>query len=445
MGNPARQQRILSDNPPTLGPFMPLRLKRVMRAYGISAPRVAEATVQRNGRPVSDSGLLQLLNHGRFPQLTDRDTLKQQIVARLLELGVPQAETEGLFELDDEERARGPYASMLASMSSSAIAHAPTTIEAAHAARRANAAGRTRLRSATPTPYPEFNPLEPAMLSEAARKHYRLFRDPFTDDVQNREDVFTTPDIRYVREAMWTTAKLGGFLAVVGESGAGKTVLRRDLLDRIVRESAPIRVIQPRVFDKRHLTAAQICEAIIADLRPGAVVRLSLEARARQVEKILTESSRGGLSHVLMIEEAHDLSVSTLKYLKRFWEMEDGFKKLLSIVLIGQPELKVQLDERINFEAREVIRRCEIAELRPLDLHLTEYLGHKFKRVGADLVELFSESAVDAMRSRLTVTRPSGAVSLLYPLVVNNLVTRALNAGAEIGAPRIDADLIAEL
>jgi type II secretory pathway predicted ATPase ExeA len=33
-----------------------------------------------------------------------------------------------------------------------------------------------------------------------------------------------------------------------------------------------------------------------------------------------------------MIEEAHDLSIQTMKYLKRFWEMEDGFKKLLSIV-----------------------------------------------------------------------------------------------------------------
>jgi type II secretory pathway predicted ATPase ExeA len=45
-------------------------------------------------------------------------------------------------------------------------------------------------------------------------------------------------------------------------------------------------------------------------------------------EKILTNSSRAGYSHVLMIEEAHDLAVTTLKYLKRFWELEDGYKKL---------------------------------------------------------------------------------------------------------------------
>ncbi len=39
-------------------------------------------------------------------------------------------------------------------------------------------------------------------------------------------------------------------------------------------------------------------------------------------------ASKGGQRHVLIIEEAHDLSVHTLKYLKRFWELEDGFKKL---------------------------------------------------------------------------------------------------------------------
>ena len=47
---------------------------------------------------------------------------------------------------------------------------------------------------------------------------------------------------------------------------------------------------------------------------------------------------------------------NNLKFLKRFWELEDGFKKLLSILLIGQPELKNKLDERQHYEAREVIR-----------------------------------------------------------------------------------------
>ena len=39
--------------------------------------------------------------------------------------------------------------------------------------------------------------------------------------MQGADDVFTTPDIRYVREALYQTARHGGFMAVIGESGAG--------------------------------------------------------------------------------------------------------------------------------------------------------------------------------------------------------------------------------
>ncbi|MFP4733744.1 AAA family ATPase, partial [Pasteurella multocida] len=85
-----------------------------------------------------------------------------------------------------------------------------------------------------------------------------------------------------------------------------------------------------------------------------------------QLHRVLKDSARAGNQHVLIIEEAHSLPVPTLKHLKRFFELEDGFKKLLSIVLVGQPELKLKLSER-NFEVREVVQRCEIVTLEPLD------------------------------------------------------------------------------
>jgi type II secretory pathway predicted ATPase ExeA len=284
------------------------------------------------------------------------------------------------------------------------------------------------------------------MLSAAAKKQFHIFKDPFIDDVQSAEDIFLSAEQRYIRESMYTTAKHGGFLAVIGESGSGKTTLRRDLLDRIQREALPITVIMPRIIDKARMTAGAICEAIIRDIsqqRP----RQSLEAKARQVEEILIGSSRAGNSHVLMIEEAHDLTVQTLKYLKRFWELEDGFKKLLSIILVGQPELKNKLDERQNYEAREVIRRCEIAELLPLNGNLKDYMALKFKRIGKDPRELFESDTYDAIRERLTVRKrgSESVISLLYPLVVNNLITKAFNLGAEIGAKKINAEIIKEI
>lgn len=285
--------------------------------------------------------------------------------------------------------------------------------------------------------------MQKIMISQAARQLFGVAKDPFTDDISSHEDIYLSADHRYIRETLYQAAKHGGFVAAIGESGAGKSVLRRDLVDRITRESQPITIISPIMPDKGRLTASSIEDAIIYDLDPNAHVKRSHEAKARQMQRLLVNSSRAGNSHCLVIEEAHDLTIPTLKQLKRFWEMEDGFKRLLSIVLIGQPELKNKLNERINYEAREVIRRCEIAELLPLDLHVNDYLKHKFERVGVDSSKVFEESAFDAMRQKLTITgRDRNQFSMTYPLVVNNLVVKAMNHAAELGANVITADII---
>ncbi len=150
-------------------------------------------------------------------------------------------------------------------------------------------------------------------------------------------------------------------------------------------------------------------------------------------------------AYVVAFGVALALAIIALKSLKRFWELEDGFKRLLGIVLVGQPELKAKLDERQNFEAREVIRRIEVAELMPLDANLEAYLTHKLKRVGADPAAVLAANACDAMRQRLTRRNGQAVLSMLYPLVVNNLTTRAMNAAAALGAPIVDADVIRAL
>ena len=296
---------------------------------------------------------------------------------------------------------------------------------------------------------PVINPddfaMEAEMLSDKARHHFMLPKNPFIDDVTDANDVFVSKDGHYIRESMFYCARNSGILAVIGESGAGKTTLRKDLIDKINRESSDIVVIMPRTIDKGRLTAGAICDAIISDLSHESP-RRSLEAKARQVEKTLANSARAGQRHVLIIEEAHDLTIQTLKYLKRFWELEDGFRRLLGILLIGQPELKVKLDERSNPDAREFIRRCEIAELNPLNGNLEEYLELKFKRVGKSLDEIFERDAFDAIRSRLQIPRRGGIkdsyISMMYPLVVNNLVTKALNFTAKLGAQRVSSEQI---
>lgn len=395
-------------------PMTPLKAKKILSALGLRQTDLADYLVMPNGAHPSGPTVGHLINRNIWPSRAPQSMLQQQVKAFLRQHGADEEDIKEALEIDD-----GQYL--------------PRSIRQELARQELSI-----------TPFAEDDQLpENEMLTQNARKHFQLFRDPFQDDVQGPDDVFLAPDQRYIREYMFSTAKHGGFLAVIGESGAGKTILRRDLIDRIRRDGHEITPIMPRIIDKERLTAGAICDAIIEDISQEKP-RRSLEAKGRQIEKLLTGSSRGGSSHVLIIEEAHDLTVATLKYLKRFWELEDGFRRLLSIILIGQPELKAKLDERQNWQAREVIRRIEVAELSPLDDNLEGYLEHKFMRLNRGLGDIFEKDAFSAMRQRLTLRSRASQepVSMLYPLVVNNLVIKCMNLAVEIGVGKVDADVV---
>lgn len=282
------------------------------------------------------------------------------------------------------------------------------------------------------------------MLTMKAYQKFGLFQDPFQGDVTKADDVFLTDETRFIAEFLYQTAKVGGMVALLGESGSGKTTIRRYAMDRIQSEGQKIKIITPRSIDKARLTTSAICDAIIQDCS-AEKPRRTIEAKSRQVERILTNSSRAGYNHVLMIEEAHDLSIPTLKYLKRFWELEDGFKKLLAIVLIGQVEMKAKLDESQNWEAREVIRRIEVLELKPLGTgkEIAEYLDIKFKRLGKERAKIISDEGCEALTEKLRKqTRRAVVYSVAYPLLINNWVRRAMNEAAELGVDVVDADVV---
>lgn len=375
-----------------------LNLKGVLRDVGKTQADLARAL------KLSPAAIAQLINHEEWPRSVDRAALKNQIDSFLLESGATVAAVNTALE--------------------SAVQKAlqlPTLSEEDE---------QMLLRKQTLTP--------------AARQAFALVRDPFSD-VRNPDEVFLTPDTRYVREALRQTARHGGFMAVVGESGAGKSTLRRDLSDWISAQSHPVTVIEPYVLGMedndikgKTLKSSHIAESIMACVAPGVPLKRSPEARFRQVHEALRESHRSGNRHVLIIEEAHGLPIPTLKHLKRFFELEDGFQKLLGIVLIGQSELATKLDER-NPAVREVVQRCEVVMLRPLDNDLEAYLQHRFVLAGKELTDLMPTEAVEALRKKLT----GGNYSVLYPLAIHNVLTAALNEAAEIGLPQLTDELIA--
>ena len=290
-------------------------------------------------------------------------------------------------------------------------------------------------------------------LSPAARKAFKLFSNPFDGEVATEAQMFCNDDIAYVREVCLQTALNARFVAVVGESGAGKTTIQADFEARIQRDSRQVLVIKPSVLgmDDRaerggSVRSADILAAVISTLDSQARVPQQMQARSRLVAQQLAQSAGAGFLHLLLIEEAHSMPDATLRHLKRLHEMRLGRRPLLGILLLGQPELLTKLDPR-RAALREVAQRCEIVPMLPLDDDLGAYLAHRAACAGRRLDEFIDASGLAQMRERLTMKKADGqgkkvAVSLAYPLAINNMMTAALNLAAEIGLPVVTAELM---
>ena len=285
---------------------------------------------------------------------------------------------------------------------------------------------------------------EVEMIKQEAMKHFKFFRNPFIDDVQKDADIYMSDEHRYIEAAMIDAARHTGFLAVIGEVGSGKTVIRRKVVEQLKKDGNMI-ILFPQMIDKTRVNAASICDAMIMDLSDQPP-KMRLEQKTRQVHQLLLERAKQGFRSVLIIEEAHDLHMNTLKYLKRIQELEDGYRKLLGIILIGQTELNDIFDEGTHIEMREVIQRIQTAEIRGLNGNIKDYLTLKFKRVGARADDIFEAAALKMLSERLkTKDKNNKSISRAYPLTVNNYAARAINMAYEMGEAKVTEAVIAAI
>lgn len=409
-----------------------LKLKKVLQKNGLSQRALARHV------GLSDGPIANLINHGEWPRGIGREALQPKI--------------EDFLKTHDV---------LIATVFDELPHHEVETLAIAKVApkNKALAGGHLQELSETTTDNQHTSEEEMPMLlrkhtlTPAAKQKFEIFGDPF-GKVRSASEVYLTKEARYVREQMYHTAKHGGFIGVWSESGGGKTTLKKDFEERLTRERAQILVIEPYVIGAAEnitkgspMKATAIAEAAIHALNPLAKIPRGAQRIFDLLHTLLKGSAEAGWSHVLLIEEAHSLDRNVLRQFKRFIEMEDGFNSLLGVILIGQPELTLKLDER-DPSVREIAQRCELIQLPPLGEHLKPYLEHRMKLAGKQLADIMDEKAVEALREKLTrPPRRAGEPprSFVYPLVVGNVMTAAMNAAAEFGAPKITADLIREV
>lgn len=201
----------------------------------------------------------------------------------------------------------------------------------------------------------------------------------------------------------------GGFVLLTGEVGTGKTTVCRCLLEQIPDNSAIAFIFNPKLSVQELL--ATICDEFGIQYPEDT---LSIKVFIDLINAYLLDSHTRGCKAVLIIDEAQNLSSDVLEQLRLLTNLETNQKKLLQIILIGQPELRDKLSRpKLRQLSQRIIARYHLDALSRKDIRA--YVSHRLSVAGLQ-DQLFS----DAVLNRLY--RLSGGV----PRLINVLCDRAL-------------------
>jgi general secretion pathway protein A len=222
----------------------------------------------------------------------------------------------------------------------------------------------------------------------------------------------------------------GGFVLLTGEIGAGKTTVCRCLLEQIPKRCNVAYIFNPK------LTAMELLKTVCEEFHvpvdphePGKV--LTAKDYLDPFNKFLIETHAVGLNNVLIIDEAQNLSADVLEQLRLLTNLETNERKLLQIVLIGQPELRSMLRRpELEQVAQRVIARYHLDALS--EDETAQYLRHRLAVAGLTSAMPFSQ------RAMLEIHHAARGV----PRRINLLADRALLGAYAESVPRVDKRIV---
>ncbi len=239
------------------------------------------------------------------------------------------------------------------------------------------------------------------------------------------------PDPRYLymseghREALahllYGMSSDGGFVLLTGEVGTGKTTVCRCLLEKVPQDTEIAFILNPK------LTAAELLAAVCDEFGIGHTEGSeSIKVLVDRINAYLLAACESGKRAVLIIEEAQNLSAEVLEQLRLLTNLETNRRKLLQIILLGQPELREMLGRA---ELRQLGQRITARyHLGPLSRKETAaYILHRLGIAGCT-AELFPGSVVKKIFGL------SGGI----PRLINVICDRALLGAFVEGKSTVD-------
>jgi len=222
--------------------------------------------------------------------------------------------------------------------------------------------------------------------------------------------LFMTPDQREaIAYLKYGIQERKGFLVLTGEVGVGKTLIVRTLLEQLNGSVASALVMNAMLKFTPLLRMALIDFGV--PFRGRAKVEMLLA-----LQEFLLENHRRGGNTVLVIDEAQNLTPSSLEEFRLLSNLETSRAKLLQIILVGQPELTQLLNSHNLRQLRQRIPGiCELHPLAPSGVG--EYIEHRLRVASGGAVgQLFEADGI------AEVVEYSGGV----PRLINAVCDRAL-------------------
>ena len=267
------------------------------------------------------------------------------------------------------------------------------------------------------------------MLRTMYNGYFGLAQEPFS----------IAPDPRYLfmserhREALahllYGVRGGGGFVLLTGEIGAGKTTVCRCFLEQV-----PGRCNVAYIFNPRQ-SAEELLESVCDEFRIPRIQPAGRLPTARDhvaaLNEFLLRTHGVGQNNVLIIDEAQNLSAEVLEQLRLLTNLETNERKLLQIILIGQPELR-DMVARPELEqlAQRVIARYHLDALSQRET--AQYIQHRL--------------SVSGLAGALPFDAPSlqriHALTRGVPRRINLLCDRALLGAYAIGRPTVGVDIV---
>jgi general secretion pathway protein A len=247
------------------------------------------------------------------------------------------------------------------------------------------------------------------------------------------------PDPRYLymskrhREALahllYGVGGGGGFVLLSGEIGAGKTTVCRCFLEQIPKRCNVAYIFNPKLTVMELVKS--ICDEFHVPIDIADGQQTTVKTYVDALNDFLLKTHAVGQNNVLIIDEAQMLSADVLEQLRLLTNLETNERKLLQIVLIGQPELRTMLD-RPDLEqlAQRVIARFH---LQALSLKETEhYIRHRLSVAGMTRALPFDRAALHRIHD----------IARGVPRRINLLCDRVMLGAYAHGRQNVDVPMI---